>query len=102
LAPDASAAKLLEPDQRFVRIYVPETQLGLIHLGQRIPIFVDTFPGRGFGAVVEFISDIGEFTPRNLQTEDERADQVFAARLRIEEGQSVLREGMAAFARVAR
>jgi multidrug resistance efflux pump len=102
LAPDAVAARLLEPDQRYVRIFVPETQLGLIHVGQNIPVYVDTFPGRAFGAAVDFISDIGEFTPRNLQTEDERADQVFAARLRIENGQDVLREGMAAFARVAR
>ena len=102
LAPDAIAARLLEPDQRYVRIFVPETQLGLIHVGQKIPVYVDTFPGRAFGAAVDFISDVGEFTPRNLQTEDERADQVFAARLRLENGQDVLREGMAAFARVAR
>ena len=100
LAPDAPAATLLEPDQRFVRIYVPETRLGLIHLGQEIPVYVDTFPGRAFKSVVESISGVGEFTPRNLQTEDERADQVFAARLRLVEGADVLRQGMTAFARV--
>ncbi len=102
LAPDAAAAKLLEPDQLYVRIFVPETQLGLIHPGQALPLFVDTFPDRPFQSRVEYVSAEGEFTPRNLQTVDERADQVFAARLRIETGRDVLRAGMAAFARLAR
>jgi multidrug resistance efflux pump len=96
------AAKLLEPTELFVRIYVPETQLGFIHPHQRLPIFVDSFPGRAFQSEVESISSEGEYTPRNLQTEDERADQVYAARLRIIDGQDVLRAGMAAFARFDR
>ncbi|MHB1846550.1 MAG: HlyD family secretion protein [Deltaproteobacteria bacterium] len=102
LAPNAIAAKLLEPDQLFVRIYVPETQLGRIRLGQTLPVVVDSFPGRTFDGRVEFVAAEGEFTPRNLQTADERADEVFAARLRLESGRGVLRAGMAAFARVAR
>ena len=102
LAPDATAAMLLEPDQRYVRIFVPETRLGLVHLGQQLPVYVDTFPGRAFRSVVESISGVGEFTPRNLQTEDERADLVFAVRLRLEEGADVLRQGMTAFARMQR
>jgi len=102
LGVNAAAAKLLEPDQLFVRIYVPETQIGHIREGMVTPIFVDSFPGRAFKARVEAVSGVGEYTPRNLQTEDERADQVFAARLRIDEGEDVLRAGMAAFARVPR
>ncbi|MHB8418003.1 MAG: HlyD family secretion protein [Myxococcales bacterium] len=102
LAPDQVAAKLLEPDQLYVRIYVPETQLGLIRPGQELPVYVDSFPGRAFRSLVEFVSDEGEFTPRNLQTEDERADQVFASRLRLEEGRDLLRAGMAAFTRIPR
>jgi multidrug resistance efflux pump len=102
LAPNAVAAKLLEPDQLYVRIYVPETQLGYVHLSQELPVVVDSFPGTSFKSVVESISAEGEFSPRNLQTADERADQVFAARLRIESGRDVLKAGMAAFARVAR
>jgi HlyD family secretion protein len=102
LAPNQVAAKLLEADQLFVRIYVPETELGYIHPNQQLPLYVDSFPGRSFNATVEFVSSQGEFTPRNLQTADERADQVFAARLRLEDGKDTLRAGMAAFARVAR
>jgi HlyD family secretion protein len=102
LAPDAVAAKVLEPDQLYVRIYVPETQLGYIHQAQALPIYVDSFPSRTFHSTVEYISSEGEFTPRNLQTADERADQVFSARLRLNDGKDVLRPGMAAFARVAK
>ena len=102
LAPDAIAAKLLEPGQLYVRMYVPETQLGYVHPGQALPLYVDSFPGRAFKAVVEFVNSEGEYTPRNLQTFDERANQVFATRLRIENGSDVLRAGMAAVVRVNR
>jgi len=100
LAPNQPAARLLEPSELFVRIYVPETQIGHIHPGQDVPIYVDSFPGRAFRGVVESVASQGEFTPRNLQTADERADQVFASRVRIVEGADVLRAGMAAFVRV--
>lgn len=102
LAPNATAAKLLEPAELFVRIYVPETQIGHIRPGLEVPIYVDSFPKRAFKGVVEYVAHEGEYTPRNLQTSDERADQVFASRIRLVEGQDVLRAGMAAFARVDR
>jgi HlyD family secretion protein len=102
LAPNVPAARLLEPAELFGRIYVPETEIGRIRPGLEVPIFVDSFPGRAFRGRVESVAGEGEFTPRNLQTADERADQVFASRVRIEEGADVLRAGMAAFVRVPR
>jgi len=102
LAPNAPAARLLEPTELYVRIYVPETQIGHVRPGLELPIYVDSFPGRSFRGRVEYVASQGEFTPRNLQTADERADQVFATRVRIEQGADVLRAGMAAFVRVPR
>lgn len=102
LAPNAPAAKLLEPAQLYVRLYVPETQIGHVHTGQEVPIFVDSFPNQAFRGRVESVASQGEFTPRNLQTADERADQVFATRVGIVTGLDVLRAGMAAFVRVSR
>jgi len=102
LAPNSPAARLLEPDQLYLRIYVPETQLGHIRPGMKVPIFIDSFPRRAFRGRVESVASEGEFTPRNLQTADERADQVFAARVGIEQGADVLRAGMAAVIRVRR
>jgi HlyD family secretion protein len=97
LAPNATAGTLLEEGQLYVRIYVPETRLGLLKVGAEVPVSVDTFPGRKFKGVVEHINGVGEFSPRNLQTADERADQVFAARVGLHEGAEDLRAGMAAF-----
>lgn len=97
LAPNAPALTLLEDGQLFVRIYIPETHLGSIHLGDEVPINVDSFPNRSFKGKVEHINGVGEYSPRNLQTADERADQVFATRVALEEGKTELRAGMAAF-----
>ena len=100
LAANAPAAVLLEEKQLYVRIYVPETLLGRLHVGQSVPILVDSFPNRGFRGVVKHINDVGEYSPRNLQTADERADQVFATRVELQEGFAELRAGMAAFIKV--
>jgi HlyD family secretion protein len=100
LAPNAPAATLLEDDQLFVRIYVPETRIGHIAIGQQVPVTVDSFPDKTFKGVVEHINSVGEYSPRNLQTADERADQVFATRIGLREGRDKLRAGMAAFIKV--
>jgi len=100
LAPNATASTLLEDDQLYVRIYVPETVIGKIRVGEEVPVSVDSFPSRSFKGVVEHINGVGEYSPRNLQTADERADQVFATRIGLREGRDELRAGMAAFIRV--
>jgi multidrug resistance efflux pump len=100
LGPNAAAATLLEDDQLYVRIYVPETRIGRIKIGEEVPVTVDSFPGKSFAGVVEHINVVGEYSPRNLQTADERADQVFATRVGLREGKDVLRAGMAAFIQV--
>lgn len=102
VAPNATAAVLLEEKELYVRIYVPETLLGRLRVGQAVPITVDSFPDRAFKGVVTHINDVGEYSPRNLQTADERADQVFATRVELQEGFAELRAGMAAFITVPR
>src|SRR5208283_5292149 len=101
LAPNATAASLVEDDQLYVRIYVPETQIGHIHYGQEVPISVDSFGDRTFKGAVEYINQVGEYSPRNLQTADERANQVFATRIGIRDGRDELRAGMAALIHVS-
>jgi HlyD family secretion protein len=100
IAPNSTAAVLLEEKQLYVRIYVPETLLGHLKIGQVVQISVDSFSNQTFQGVVEHINDVGEYSPRNLQTADERADQVFAARVGLRTGFDQLRAGMAAFIQV--
>jgi HlyD family secretion protein len=102
LAPSAPAMTLVEDDQLYLRIYVPETELGHIAVKKTVKIAVDSFPGEKFDGVVQEISKVGEYSPRNLQTADERADQVFSARVGIMSGNDKLRAGMAAFIEVPR
>jgi multidrug resistance efflux pump len=96
LAPNTPVATLLERDEIYVRIYVPETQIGLVRLGQRAELRVDSFPGRTFAAEVEQINQKAEFLPRNVQTRAERIHQVFGVKLRIRDQENVIRPGMAA------
>jgi membrane fusion protein YbhG len=77
-------------------VYVPETKLGLVKIGDDVPIRVDTWTDRTFHGKIEAIASVGEYTPRNLQTADERANQVFAVRVGLVEGKKELRAGMAA------
>src|SRR5262249_8377824 len=100
LRADARAVTLLESTELYVRIYVPEPRLGNIHIGQEVPVSVDSFPNRTFRGRVEHINEVGEFTPRRLVTTEERADEVFAARIALLEGDSELKAGMAAFIHV--
>jgi len=102
IAPSAPALTLVEDDQLYVRIYVPETELGHITVGKEVPIHVDSFAGEAFRGVVQHINSVGEYSPRNLQTSDERADQVFATRIGITGSAERLRAGMAATIAVPR
>jgi HlyD family secretion protein len=102
LAPSAPAATLVEDDQLYVRIYIPETELGHIQVAQKVPVRVDSFPDEAFAGVVQHINSVGEYSPRNLQTSDERADQMFATRIGLASGADRLRAGMAATIQVPR
>jgi multidrug resistance efflux pump len=100
LVPGAPAAVLLEDGQLYVRIYIPETQIGRVHVGQTLPVKADSSLESSIDGVVTHINSIGEYSPRNLQTADERADQVFAARVEVSSANDALRTGMAAFVSV--
>ena len=100
VAPNQPVAELVETGQVWVRLFVPETQLGLVSVGQRVAISVDSFPERTFEGRIASIRDRAEFTPRNVQTLDQRADQVFGLRVDVE-GAPELKPGMAATARLA-
>ncbi|MGE5444345.1 MAG: HlyD family secretion protein [Ignavibacteriales bacterium] len=96
IAPDSPIATLLEPDQLYVKVYVPETKLGMVSLGKAVEIRVDSFLKETFPETIEQIATQGEFTPRNIQTREDRVREVFAVKVRIENRGGILRAGMAA------
>src|SRR5216110_3842509 len=90
------AATLLLTGHLWVRVYVPESWLGLIKLGEHVRVRVDSFPHTDFDGVVEQINRQAEFTPRNVQTVADRIKQVFGVKIRLPPDDDRLRAGMAA------
>lgn len=99
VAPNQAVATLLEEGEIWVRVYVPETRLGEVAPGGRAEIAVDTFPGRAFPARVEEVRHQAEYLPRNVQTLDQRTDQLFGVRVVPDPTAEELRPGMAATVR---
>lgn len=100
VAPNQAVASLRELDQLWVRAYVPETRLGLIAVGQAAQVTIDTFPDRPFPGRVSRVSPRAEYTPRNVQTVEQREDQVFAVRVEVPPS-PLLKPGMTALVRLA-
>jgi HlyD family secretion protein len=88
---------LVDPDRLYVKIYVPEPSIGKIALGQEARISVDAYPGRAFAARVSKVSQEAEFTPKNVETREERVKLVFAVEVALAENpDGVLKPGMPA------
>ena len=96
LPANREVATLLLPQHLWVRVYVPEPWLGLINLGDRVRVRVDSFPGKDFAGMVEQINRQAEFTPRNVQTVEDRIRQVFGVKIRLQNAEDNLRAGMSA------
>jgi RND family efflux transporter MFP subunit len=96
LPANGEVATLLLSQHLWVRVYVPETWLGLIKNGEQVRVRVDSFPGKDFAGVVEQINRQAEFTPRNVQTVGDRIKQVFGVKVRLPNNDDRLRAGMAA------
>ena len=89
-------ATLLLTNHLWVRVFVPEPWLGRVKLGESVTVRADAFPGRDFHGVIEQIARVAEFTPRNVQTTEERVKQVFGVKVRLDNKDGDLRAGMAA------
>lgn len=88
VSPGVPVLTVLDPEDRWVRIYVREDRVGEVHLGQQATIASDTYPDRAYRGEVIFISSEAEFTPRNVQTTEERVKLVYAVKVRITEDPS--------------
>jgi HlyD family secretion protein len=103
IVPAGSAVlSLMDRDDRWVRIYVSEARVGAVRIGQRATISSDTFKGRAYPGEVATISSEAEFTPKNVQTSEERVKLVYAVKVRItgDPGHE-LKSGMPADVRLA-
>ena len=74
---------LVDLDQLYLKVYVPEAQIGKLRLGLPAQVYTDAFPEQPFVAIVRHISSRAEFTPKEVQTPDERVKLVYAVKLYI-------------------
>jgi HlyD family secretion protein len=96
LPANREVATLLLPQHLWVRVFVPEPWLGLIKVGDAVRVRVDSFPDKDFPGTVEQINRQAEFTPRNVQTVEDRIRQVFGVKVRLKDSEDKLRAGMSA------
>jgi HlyD family secretion protein len=84
----------------WLKIYIPERELGRVKLGQAAEITTDSYQGKTYRGTVTFINSEAEFTPKNVQTQEERVKLVFAVKITVENPNQELKPGMPADARV--
>lgn len=92
----SAVATLGEMDDCWVKVYVASDQLGLIRTGQDVEVHVDSFPDRTFQGHIKEISQNAEYTPRQSLTKRERANMVFAVKVRLDNPEGIFKPGMPA------
>jgi multidrug resistance efflux pump len=94
--PNQPIIRVLRAADLWVKAYVPETDLGKVRLNQTVEVTVDSYPDRRLKGTVIQIASESEFTPRNVQSIDERRHQVFGIRVRVDDPEGIFKSGMAA------
>ncbi len=84
----------------WIKVYVKEDKLGLVKLGQKAKVTTDTYPGKTYDGWVSYISSQAEFTPKNVQTQEERVKLVFGVKVRVQNVNQELKPSMPADVRI--
>jgi HlyD family secretion protein len=96
VAPGSAVVTLAELDSVHVMIYLTERDMGRVRLGDTAEVAIDAFPGRAFAGKVTYISPEAEFTPKNVQTKEDRVKLVFGVRVEIDNRDGLLKPGLPA------
>lgn len=94
--PNATLLTVSQPDEVDLTIYVPEDEVARAEVGASADVIVDSYPNRAFRGQVSFIATDAEFTPKNVQTPEERVNLVFAVKIHIPNPGLELKAGMPA------
>ncbi|HMD76135.1 MAG TPA: efflux RND transporter periplasmic adaptor subunit [Terracidiphilus sp.] len=100
VAPGTPVVTLADLDHIWLRAYIAETDLGKIHWGQDAAVTTDTYPGKRYHGRISFISSSAEFTPKSVQTYQERVTLVYRIKIDIDNPNHELKPGMPADARL--
>jgi HlyD family secretion protein len=100
VSPGTPIVTLADLDHIWLRVYVPETDLGKVHWGQAVDVRTDTYPDRIYRGRISLISSEAEFTPKSVQTEKERVTLVYRVKVDVENPNYELKPGMPADAMI--
>jgi multidrug resistance efflux pump len=95
-AAGATLLTIADLNKLTLTVYVPQNQLGQVYIDQPVQITVNSFPDRTFEGYVSRIAESAEFTPRNVATQEERVNLVFAVEITVHNEDSALKMGMPA------
>ena len=96
VSPGSPIFRVVDMTRLYVKVYVPEPDIGKLRLDDPAEVFVDAFPGRSFAARISKIYEEAEFTPKNVETAEERLKLVFGIELVLGNRDGVLKPGMPA------
>jgi HlyD family secretion protein len=100
LAPGTTVVSVGDIDHPWLRAYVGETDLGRVKLGSKVKVTTDSFPGKIYDGRVSYISSKAEFTPKEIQTTEERVKLVFRIKIEIDNPQHEVKSNMPADAEI--
>ncbi len=92
--PGSSILKLGRLDEVYTWIYVPNEEVGRVHLGDKVELVADTYPGRKFVGTVARVNEQAEFTPRSIQTKEDRTRLVYGVKVVVPNPDRALMPGM--------
>jgi HlyD family secretion protein len=84
VAAGAPIFDIVDLDKLYLKVYVPEKQIGLVRLGLPAQVYTDAYPGQTFAATIRYVASQAEFTPKEVQTPDERVKLSYAVRLYLD------------------
>jgi HlyD family secretion protein len=100
IAPGTTVVTVGDIDHPWLRGYVNETDLGKVKLGSKARVTTDSYPGKIYDGRVTFISSEAEFTPKQIQTQQERVKLVYRIKIEVENPRRELKSNMPADAEV--
>lgn len=96
VAPNGMLVTITKTDSMWITIYVGEKYIGRVKVGQKTEVTIDSQPDKAFIGEVRYIAEEAEFTPKNIQTKDEREKLVFGVKIKIDNKKGILKSGIPA------
>ena len=100
LAPGTSVVTVGDMEHPWLRAYIREQDLGRVKLGDKVKVTTDSFPGKVYDGKVSFISSDAEFTPKQIQTAEERVKLVYRIKIEVDNSSHDLKSNMPADAEI--